>query len=71
MKIAVWQTGSADLGQLRQRAREAAGAGARLLFKPAAVTSGYAVPGIAGQAPGVGDVDEHGEVHVAAHHDPA
>lgn len=54
MKIAVWQTGSADLGQLRQRAREAAGAGARLLITPEAFTSGYDVPDIAGQAQVVG-----------------
>lgn len=47
MKIAVWQTGSADLGRLRERALEAAAAGARLLVVPEAFTSGYAVPGIA------------------------
>ncbi|RJS47793.1 carbon-nitrogen hydrolase family protein [Nocardioides cavernaquae] len=47
MRIAVWQTGSADLGQLRSRALEAAAAGARLLVVPEAFTSGYAVPGIA------------------------
>lgn len=47
MKIALWQTGSADLGQLRSRALEAAAAGARLLVVPEAFTSGYAVPGIA------------------------
>lgn len=47
MKIAVWQTGSADLGRLRSRALEAAAAGARLLIAPEAFTSGYAVPGIA------------------------
>lgn len=47
MKIAVWQTGSADLGLLRSRALEAAGAGARLLVVPEAFTSGYAVPGVA------------------------
>ena len=47
MKIAVWQTGSADLGRLRVRALEASAAGARLLVTPEAFTSGYAVPGIA------------------------
>jgi predicted amidohydrolase len=47
MKVALWQTGSADLGQLRTRALEAAAAGARLLIAPEAFTSGYAVPGIA------------------------
>jgi predicted amidohydrolase len=47
MKIAVWQTGSADLERLRDRALEAAAAGARLLVAPEAFTSGYAVPGVA------------------------
>jgi predicted amidohydrolase len=47
MKIALWQTGSADLGRLRSRALEASAAGARLLVVPEAFTSGYAVPGIA------------------------
>lgn len=50
MKIAVWQTGSADLDRLRSRALEAADAGARLLVAPEAFTSGYAVPGIADMA---------------------
>lgn len=50
MKIAVWQTESADLGRLRERALEAASAGARLLITPEAFTSGYAVPDIAVQA---------------------
>ena len=50
MKVALWQTGSADLGRLRSRALEAAAAGARLLVVPEAFTSGYAVPGIAGLA---------------------
>jgi predicted amidohydrolase len=47
MKIALWQTDSADLGRLRTRALEAAAGGARLLVVPEAFTSGYAVPGIA------------------------
>ena len=47
MKIAVWQTGSADLGRLRSRALEAAAAGARLLVVPEAFSSGFAVPGVA------------------------
>lgn len=47
MKIAVWQTGSADLDRLRDRALEAAAAGARLLVTPEAFTSGYNVPGVA------------------------
>ncbi|MDO7868217.1 carbon-nitrogen hydrolase family protein [Nocardioides jiangxiensis] len=47
MKIAVWQTGSADLGRLRERALEAAHAGARLLVVPEAFTTGYNVPGVA------------------------
>ena len=47
MRIALWQTGSADLDMLRERALEAAGAGARLLVVPEAFTSGYAVPGVA------------------------
>lgn len=47
MKIAVWQTGSADLARLRERALEAAAAGARLLITPEAFTSGYNVPGVA------------------------
>lgn len=50
MKIAVWQTGSADLDRLRSRALEAAGAGARLLVTPEAFTSGYNVPGVADRA---------------------
>ena len=55
MKIAVWQTGSADLGRLRERALEAASAGARLLVTPEAFTTGYAVPGVAEAAqPGEG-----------------
>lgn len=47
MRVAVWQTGSADLGRLRDRALEASAAGARLLVTPEAFTTGYAVPGIA------------------------
>jgi predicted amidohydrolase len=50
VKIAVWQTGSADLGRLRERALEAAAAGARLLVAPEAFTTGYAVPGVADAA---------------------
>lgn len=50
MRIALWQTGSADLGRLRERALEAAAGGARLLVTPEAFTSGYAVPGIAAAA---------------------
>lgn len=50
MKIAIWQTGSADLERLRDRAREASAVGARLLVTPEAFTSGYAVPGVAGAA---------------------
>jgi predicted amidohydrolase len=50
MKVALWQTGSADLCALRSRALEAAAAGARLLIAPEAFTSGYAVPGVAGLA---------------------
>jgi predicted amidohydrolase len=46
MRVAVWQTGSADLGRLRSRALEAAASGARLLIVPEAFTTGYAVPGI-------------------------
>jgi predicted amidohydrolase len=50
MKVALWQTGSADLGRLRERALEGAAAGARLLVTPEAFTSGYAVPGVADAA---------------------
>ena len=46
LRIAVWQTGSAHFGLLRDRARAAAAAGARLLVTPEAFTSGYAVPGL-------------------------
>ena len=46
-KVALWQTGSADLARLRERALEAAAAGARLLITPEAFTSGYNVPGVA------------------------
>ncbi|HJQ05015.1 MAG TPA: nitrilase-related carbon-nitrogen hydrolase [Nocardioides sp.] len=54
MRTAVWQTGSTDLGRLRERAREAAAAGARLLVTPEAFTSGYAVPDIATAAQPLG-----------------
>lgn len=47
MRIALWQTASADLDRLRERALEAAAAGARLLVTPEAFTTGYAVPGVA------------------------
>ena len=50
VRIAVWQTESADLGRLRERAREAAGAGAVLLVTPEAFTTGYAVPGVGSAA---------------------
>jgi predicted amidohydrolase len=46
VRIAIWQTGSADLAQLRERALAAAGSGARLLVTPEAFTSGYAVHGV-------------------------
>lgn len=47
MRIAVLQTGSADLGHLRSAAADAAAQGARLLVTPEAFTSGYNVPGVA------------------------
>ena len=46
LKIAIWQTGSADLALLREQALASASAGARLLVTPEAFTSGYAVPGL-------------------------
>lgn len=46
MRIALWQTGSADLARLREVAGEAARQGARLLVTPEAFTSGYNVPGV-------------------------
>ena len=46
LKIAIWQTGSADLARLREQALASASAGARLLVTPEAFTSGYAVPGL-------------------------
>lgn len=66
MKIALWQTGSADLGRLRDRAVEASAAGARLLITPEAFTSGYAVPDIAGQAQPVGGPWDHDIAAIAA-----
>lgn len=66
MKIAVWQTGSADLGRLRDRALEAAAAGARLLITPEAFTSGYDVPDIAEQAQPVDGAWERQIVAIAA-----
>ena len=47
MRIALLQTGSADLGHLRSAATNAAAQGARLLVTPEAFTSGYNVPGVA------------------------
>jgi predicted amidohydrolase len=46
LRIAIWQTGSAELAQLRGQALASADAGARLLITPEAFTSGYAVPGV-------------------------
>jgi predicted amidohydrolase len=46
LRIAIWQTGSADLGRLHKQADAAAAAGARLLVTPEAFTTGYAVPGV-------------------------
>jgi predicted amidohydrolase len=43
-RIAIWQTGSADLALLREQALAAAAAGAGLLITPEAFTTGYAVP---------------------------
>jgi predicted amidohydrolase len=50
LRIAIWQTGSADLDGLHSRAAEAAAMGARLLITPEAFTTGYNVPGVAAQA---------------------
>lgn len=50
MKVAIWQTASADLARLRERAREASALGARLLITPEAFTSGYNVANIAESA---------------------
>jgi predicted amidohydrolase len=50
MKIAVLQTGSADLDGLSEAAGKAADRGARLLITPETFTTGYNVPGIAKQA---------------------
>jgi len=50
LRIALWQTGSADLEGLRSRAAEASGRGARLLITPEAFTTGYNVPGLADRA---------------------
>jgi 5-aminopentanamidase len=50
MKVAVLQTASADLDRLREAAVEAGARGARLLITPEMLTTGYNVPGVAGQA---------------------
>ncbi len=50
MRIAVLQTGSSDLGRLREAAQTAAGRGARLLITPEAFTTGYNVPEVAERA---------------------
>lgn len=50
MKAAVLQTASADLDRLREAAVEAGAHGARLLITPEMLTTGYNVPGVAGQA---------------------
>ena len=50
MRIAVLQTGSADLDQLRDAAGRAADGGARLLVTPETLTTGYNVPGVREQA---------------------
>jgi len=50
MRIAVLQTGSSDIGHLREAAQAAAGRGARLLITPEAFTTGYHVPGVAERA---------------------
>ncbi|HWU31344.1 MAG TPA: carbon-nitrogen hydrolase family protein [Marmoricola sp.] len=47
MKVAIWQTASADMARLRERAREASALGARLLITPEAFASGYNVADIA------------------------
>ncbi|BBH16769.1 nitrilase [Nocardioides baekrokdamisoli] len=66
MKIALWQTGSADLGRLRERALEASAEGARLLITPEAFTSGYAVPDIAELAQPLGGAWDQAVAAIAA-----
>lgn len=66
MLIALWQTESADLGRLRERAHEAADAGARLLITPEAFTSGYAVSDIEAQAQPIGGPWDHEVAAIAA-----
>lgn len=50
MKVAVLQTGNADLDRLREAAGTAKDRGARLLITPEMFTTGYNIPGVREQA---------------------
>lgn len=56
MRIAIWQTGSSSLAELRDRCHEASARGARLIITPEAFATGYDVAGLADLAqPADGD----------------